>query len=274
MITYIVPFKAGGGTDRSARIISTAAIDNFGQAFHVVNMPGASAVVGWKAMLNRPADGYTLMQSSSTPVIAMLLEEKPPVQPSEIKIACYVGGFRAIVLSRSDSKWKTWEQFKADAKKNPGKITIAGTQSLLMGAISLFEQAGIKVNFVPYESTSAAVADFLGGHVDTISATSSVSVPLIPKQAIALVNASDVPLPAKIKEYKGVPDATSLGYEGMFFPRLIGVHPDTPDPIVDIVSEKMGKLLKDKSVKQLCKKVGEEIIIFRGQKPLPLIRRW
>ena len=53
MITYIVPFKAGGGTDRSARILSTAAIDRFGQPWHVRNMPGASGIVGWKDLLRR-----------------------------------------------------------------------------------------------------------------------------------------------------------------------------------------------------------------------------
>ncbi|MBW1698930.1 MAG: tripartite tricarboxylate transporter substrate binding protein [Deltaproteobacteria bacterium] len=262
MITYIVPFKAGGGTDRTARILSTGAIDHFGQAWHVRNMPGASAIVGWKELLRRPVDGYTIMQSSSTPVIALLLEEPPPLSPFDIKIACYVAGFRSIIVSKPGAEWSSWEKFKAAAKKDPGKITLAGTQSLLMGAAAMFDQAGIKVNFVPYESTGAAVADFLGGHVNCLAATSSTLLPLIPEKATPIVNTSDVPLPEKLKEFKDVPDAKSLGYEGMFFPRWVGVHPDTPDEIVDIISEKMSKLVKDKSVKKLFSKIGEEIIFL------------
>ncbi len=51
MITMIVPFKAGGGGDRWSRVLSTKAIDYFGQPWHVVNFPGAAALVGWKELL-------------------------------------------------------------------------------------------------------------------------------------------------------------------------------------------------------------------------------
>jgi len=259
MIIYVVPFGAGGGTDRLARILSSAAIDNFGQPWHVVNIPGASGIVGWKDVLKKPADGYTILQSSSTPIIALTMEEKPALSPDQIKIACYVAGFRAIVTSKPGTEWSTWEKFKAYAKKNPGKITLAGTMSNLIGAANMFEQAGIQVNFVPYPSTGNAVADFLGGHVDTLAATASTVGPLIPQKGVAVVNTSDVPIPTKVKEFKGVPGAKDLGYKGMFFPRWVGVHPDTPDKIVDLISQKMGKLVKDKSVVRLFKKVGEEI---------------
>lgn len=259
MITYIVPFKAGGGTDRSARILSSATIDHFGQPWHVVNIPGASAIVGWKELLERPADGYTIMQSSSTPVIALLMEEKPPLNPFQIKVACYIAGFRSIVLSKPGTAWSTWGKFKAYAKKNPGKLSLAGTTSLLMGTAFMFDQAGIKVNFVPYPSTGDAVGDFLGGHVDAAAVTASTADTVVPEKAVAVVNTSEVPLPKKMKKFAGVPSAKGLGYKGMFFPRWVGVHPDTPDEIVDVISQKMGSLIKDKSVVKLFGKVGEEI---------------
>jgi tripartite-type tricarboxylate transporter receptor subunit TctC len=260
MITYIVPFKAGGGTDRIARILSTGAIDNFGQAWHVRNIPGASALVGWKELLKRPADGYTIIQGSPTPIISLLKEEKPALKPTDIKIASYVAGFRTIIASKPGTQWSTWEKFKAYARKNPGKITVAGTMSNMIGSANLLSQAGLKVNYVPYESTGTSVADFLGGHVDCLAATASTIAPLIPKKALAVVNTSGVVIPKKKKQFKGVPDAKSLGYEGMFFPRWVGVHPDTPDSLVDTISMKMGKVLKDKSVKRLMSKIGEEIV--------------
>ena len=259
MITWIIPFKAGGGTDRIGRILSIGAIDHFGQAWHVRNIPGASAIVGWKELLKRPADGYTILQGSPTPILSLLMEEKPPIKPTDIKIACYVAGFRSVIASKPDAKWATWDKFKAEAAKNPGKISVAGTMSNLIGAAAFMDQAGIKVNYVSYESTGTAVADFVGGHVDCLAATVSTIDPLIPKNAIAVVNTSEVPIPKKQKGFEGVPDAKGLGYEGMFFPRWIGVHPDTPDPIVDSISEKMGKLLQDPSVLDLFKKLGEEM---------------
>ena len=262
-ITWVVPFKAGGGTDRWARVMSSVAIDHFGQAWHVVNIPGASGIVGWKDVLGKPADGYNILQGSPTPVIGLLKEEKPPLSPSDIKICCYVSAFRSILLSKPDAPWATWEGLKTYVEANPGKLTIGGTESLVMGQQFMLGQAGIadKVIFVPYASTGDTVADFIGGHIDTAAGTSAVGVPLIPEEAVAVVNTSGLALTPKA--YEGVPSAKDLGYEGLSFPRWIGVHPDTPDEIADFISEKMGSLLEDPVVVGLMvKKLGEEIIFI------------
>jgi len=260
MITYIAVFKAGGGTDRWARIMSSAAIDSFGQPWHVVNIPGADGIVGWREALKKPSDGYTLVQGSSSPVIALLKEENPPISPYKIKIVCYVSAFRAILVSKPGKPWSTWDGLKSYAKKNPGKLTYGGTTSLSMGVANLLHQAGIKLTQVPYSSTSDAVADFLGGHIDLASATFSTVKTIVPEEAVAVVNTSEIPV--KAKGFEKLPTAKDLGYGGMAFPRWVGVHPDTPDEIVNAISEKMGVLLKNKSVKKLIKKVGEEIIFI------------
>jgi len=258
----VVPFKAGGGTDRWARVMSSVAIDHFGQAWHVVNLPGASGIVGWKDVLGKPADGYTILQSSSTPVIALLKEEKPPLSPYDIKIACYVSAFRSTLLSKPGTPWATWEGFKTYVEANPGKLTIGGTESLLMGQKFMLGQAGIadKVTFVPYASTVDTVADFVGGHIHTAALTASIAIGLIPEDGVAVVNTSERPI--KVKEYEGVPTADELGYEGLSFPRWIGVHPDTPDEIADFISEAMGSLLEDTAVVKFMKKLGEEVIFI------------
>lgn len=255
-ITYICVFGAGGGTDRWARIMSSAAIDHFGQPWHVVNIPGASGIVGWREGLKRPADGYTIIQASSTPVIALLREEKPPISPYDIKIVCYVSAFRSILVSKPDAPWATWEGLKDYAEKNPGKLTVGGTTSLLMGQANLFDQAGIEATLVSYDSTADAVADFLGGHINAAAATFSTVQTIVPEEAVAVVNTSEIP----VKGLEEVPNAKDLGYEGMAFPRWVGVHPDTPDERAEFISEKIGEILQDKSVVKLIKKMKEEII--------------
>lgn len=258
MITYVCIFKAGGGTDRWARVMSSGAKDAFGQFWHVINIPGADGIVGWREALKKPADGYTIIQGSSTPVIALLKEEKPPISPLDVKIVCYVSAFRAILVAKPGKPWSTWEGLKNYAKKNPGKLTVGGTTSLLMGQANLFDQAGLKATMVPYDSTGDAVADFLGGHIHLASATFSTVETIVPDEAVAVVNTSEIPV--KKKGFEDLPNAKDLGYDGMAFPRWVGVHPDTSDPIVWTISEKMDNLLKHKSVTRLIKKMGEEII--------------
>jgi len=261
-ITWVAAFGAGGGTDRWARILSMVAIDVLGQATHVRNMPGASGVVAWKYILEQPADGYTIYHASSTPVLGLLSEKDAPFGPEKLKVVAYVSQFRSILMAQPGKEWSDWNSFKSYAKANPGKLSIGGTLSLLLGVAVILEQEGLKVNYVPYSSTGKAMADFVGGHISAGVGTVSTALTLVPAKAVAVLNSSALPLPKKVAKSLGNPPlASKLGYKGAInFPNLVGVHPDTPDEIADLLSKKIGEILAHKSVKRLVKKIGEEII--------------
>ena len=57
----IVPFAPGGATDIQARVLSKELGEQFGQTFVVENRPGASGMIGAEAVVNSPADGYTVL---------------------------------------------------------------------------------------------------------------------------------------------------------------------------------------------------------------------
>ena len=165
-------------------------------------------------------------------------------------------------MAQPGKEWSDWNSFKSYAKANPGKLSIGGTLSLLLGVAVILEQEGLKVNYVPYSSTGKAMADFLGGHVSAGVGTASTALTLVPEKAVAVLNSSGLPLPEKVAKSLGNPPlASKLGYKGAInFPNLVGVHPDTPDEIADLLSKKIGEILAHKSVKRLVKKIGEEII--------------
>ncbi|MDA7949499.1 MAG: tripartite tricarboxylate transporter substrate binding protein [Hyphomicrobiaceae bacterium] len=260
-VTWIVPFKAGGGTDRWARVLSSVSLDVLGQPLRIRNLPGSSAVRGWKYMLEQPADGYTVYQASPTPVIALKREKNPPLKPEQVKIVCFVSAFRNIVLAPPGKPWSTWEGLIKYAKANPGKLTFGATFSELSGTALAFNSAGVKVKLVPYSSTSDAVTDLLGGHIQVAAATESTALTLVPDKAVAILNGTKMPLSEKVsKELGNPPHATALGYKVINFPRWIGVHPDTPDEIVAKLSDKIGEMLKQPSLKKIMGKMGEEII--------------
>jgi tripartite-type tricarboxylate transporter receptor subunit TctC len=260
VITWVVPFGAGGGTDRWGRILSSASFDVFGMAMRVVNKPGASGVVGWKYMLSKKPNGCTILMASPTPIIGLLREKNPPLKTSQVKIVALVSSFRSILLSAPGKPWASLDGLKSYAKKNPGKLTLGGTQSHLLGQTFILNQLGLKVTAVPYSGTGKAVSDFLGGHVNLVAITASSGAGLVPKRASAIINSSNMKISKKLKMFKGLPMAKDAGIKDISFPRWIGVHPDTPDAIADELSVQIGKLLKQKPVKRLIKKIGEEII--------------
>lgn len=261
-IQWIAAFGAGGGTDRWARVLSTVAIDVMGQPVHVRNKPGASGVVAWKYVLEQPADGYTIYHGSSTPVLSLLSEKDAPFGPEKLKVVAYISEFRSILMAQPGKEWSSWDGFKAYAKANPGKISIGGTLSLLLGVAVVLDSEGLKVTYVPYSSTGKAMADFVGGHISAGVGTASTALTLVPDKAVAVLNASSLALEDKVAKKLGNPPlASALGYKrAIAFPNLIGVHPDTPDAIADTLSVKIGEMLKQKSVVNMVGKMGEEII--------------
>lgn len=269
-ITWIAPFGAGGGSDRWSRTLSSVAFDVMDQAMRVRNIPGASATVGWKEMLQRPADGHTVMLSSLTPIIALTTEPNAPFEPEAAKVVAFISAFRAIVLVKPDTEWSDWDSFVTYAKANPGKITLGSTFSEMVGAQLAFESEGIDVNLIPYDSTSDSVTDFLGGHIDAIGVTESTALNMVPEEAIALINVTTLPLSEEVAEKLGnPPHAAELGYETINFPRWVGVHPDTPDEIVVKLSELVGKMLEQESVTRMTGKMGEEIIFVPHDEAQP-----
>lgn len=264
-IRTIVPFGAGGGTDRWARVMSSGAFDVFGHGMHVQNRGGAGGTIGWKYMLDQKADGHAIALASPTPVMAALIEKNPPFDPADVKIAAYYSVMKPTLVGPKDKPYSTWDGLVAYLKdSNNKKLTIGGTMTQLLGPASLLAQLGLerRVILVPYSGTGKAVNDYLGGHIHLVNVTTSTATGLAKDHAI-IVNSTDLDYPKKAAKAMGpVPNAKSLGLTPFNPPRFVAMHPDTPDAQVKVMGEKIGELLKNKSVARLIGKLGEDVVFI------------
>jgi len=268
VVETIVPFGAGGGTDRWARVMASGGFDVFSHGMRVQNRGGASGTVGWKYMLEQGADGNTILLGSPTPVIAALLEKKPPFDPADVKIVAYYSVMKPTLMAPKGKPYSTWKGLVKYLKSGGRKLTMAGTITQTMGPATLLNQLGLldHVVLVTYSGTGKAVNDFLGGHVDLVAVTTSTALTLSDR-ATAVVNASDLDYSKKDKKKLGaVPNAKTLGLKAFDPPRFIAMAPGTPDKQVAMMSEKIGKLLAIKSVAKLIGKLGEEIVFLPHDK--------
>ena len=265
-VNWIVPFSPGGGADRWSRVLSSVALDVVDQPLRIRNLPGASGTKGWGHMLAQPADGHTVLIASPTPVIELMKARDPVINPSNVKIVCFISAFNAILMARPNRPWSTWSDLVSYAKANPGKLKMGMTYSDLVGAALSLRGAGANAKLIPYASTSTAVTDMLGGKLDVTSGTPSTALSLYPNQVSTLLNATRRPLPENISEQLGhPPHAVDLGYPAINYPRWIGVHPDTPDEIVAELSQKIGSMLSQRSLKTIMGRLGEDIIFTPHQ---------
>lgn len=260
-INWVIPFGAGGGSDRLSRMFAAEAEHHFGGAsLNVENHPGAGAVTGWLHVLRQPADGYTVFNATPTPIITLLSEEDAPVSPDQIEILGYLAAFASVLVVRED-EFPDWDSFVAALKERP--ITIGGTNALLLGAANVIDQAGADAIYVPYGSTGESVTDFLGGHIDVAAVTESTAMTIVPENGLALMNTSSIALPAEVNEALGNPPmASDLGYSGLAFPRWVGMHPDTPEEIKARFAAMFEAAATDPDVQAAFAAAGEPIIFL------------
>ena len=257
-VEWVVPFGPGGGSDRWARIMSSAAIDAFGQAWHVRNRGGEEGRLGWRYMLGKPADGYTVLQGSMTPAIAALRDPDGGLSPEDVKIAAFISSIKTHLIAMPDSGFGSWDELTA-RPPSAAPPRIGGTPAVLLAAATGLDRLGVPTALHIYSGTGDAVSALMAGQVDMAAVSTSTVFSLVGK-ASPVINIGARDNTPAIKEKIGdVPWIGALGAVGIGVPRWVGVHPDTPDEVVERISEGVGKVLADKSVVKLMTKLGEEI---------------
>ena len=91
-------------------------------------------------------------------------------------MACVITDFCAAIAVKSDSPWKTFDEYLAYAKANPGKVSIgnSGYGAIWhLAAVQLEQAAGTTFNHIPFEGAAPAITSLLGGHIDSVCASAA-----------------------------------------------------------------------------------------------------
>jgi tripartite-type tricarboxylate transporter receptor subunit TctC len=181
-INVIVPWAAGGAGDIIARTLSDVAKNELGQPVVVDNKPGAGGNLGTTLILTKPADGYTIGDTSTmTQIVSYytgILDHHPVNDCTHI---LRVAGMLYGLTVRADSKLKTLKDFIEYSKANPQKISLGVpglTSAPRLAMEELSSMAGnLKWTLIPLKGESDTNAALLGGHVDAVA--NSGWVPLV-----------------------------------------------------------------------------------------------
>ena len=171
-ITMIVPFPAGGGTDVVARVLADRLSIAMKARFVVENRPGGGGSVGYMAAVRTPADGSTVMLTSSSITTMPFLYPNKGYDPQrELTPVTLIGFGPSLVCAGPHVPVKTLRDLVDLAKAKPGQLTCASDgvgSSLHLSAELLKKLAHIDVKHVPYKGAALATSDLLGGRVDLI----------------------------------------------------------------------------------------------------------
>lgn len=211
-ITLIVPWPAGGSTDRHMRAVAQEASKELGQPVVVENRPGAGGTLGPSSMASAKPDGYTISQFPLG-MLRMPHMQKTSYHPIEdFTFIMGLSGYLFGVAVPADSPFKTFDEYIDAARQNPGKIDygstgIGSSPHLLMEEIAL--NTGIELVHVPYKGNADMQQAVLGGHIMAQSDAAGWAQFVDSGRMRLLVTFG----PERTKRWPDVPTAKELGYK-------------------------------------------------------------
>ena len=234
-VRIIVGFAPGGAPDIAARLLAQWLSERLGQQFIIENRPGAGGNIATEAVVQAPADGYTLLLINiSNAVNATLYQKLNYNFIRDIAPVASISHENYGMEVHPTFAAKTVSEFIAYAKANPGKLNMAspgnGTGPHMAG--ELFKiMAGVDMVHVPYRGSPPALTDLLAGQVQMMFSPLSSSIEYVRAgklRALAVTTAtrSDV-LPDIPTVGEFVPGYAASGWFG------IGAPAKTPGVIVD-----------------------------------------
>lgn len=175
-IELVVPYPAGGSTDLAARSIAKGAEQVLGQPIIIINKGGGGGVVGMSYVAMAKNDGYTLGLLPPAVFNAYYMVDIPFIPIEAFTPIMSLGGWYSGLFVKSDSPWKTLDEFIQYSKENPGKVKYASagpgtTPQRAMAELGL--KANVKWVHVPYKGDPESIPALLGGHVSAATGTSA-----------------------------------------------------------------------------------------------------
>lgn len=252
-VRIIVPTAAGSGSDLVTRALAQKLAEVWKQPVTVDNRAGASGIIGVEAAVRAPADGYTLLLSSASPVtINPMIFKKLSYDPQKgLTPVSLVGIGPAALLINGATPAQNLREFVALAKAKPRQLSYGsfglGTGGHL-GLEAFCQAAGIEMIHVPYKGTAPAVADLIGGQITAVLtdlATAQSQVKSGKLRALAING------PARSPLLPEVPTFTEQGYpgvEGTYARFALFAPAGTPQAVVDKVSADTVAALKNPEV--------------------------
>lgn len=247
-ITLIVPFPAGGSTDRHLRIVAQDASKKLGQPVVVENRPGAGGTLGPATMAqSAKPDGYTI---SLYPLgmLRMPYMQKTTWHPiNDFTFIVGLSGYTFGFTVRSDSPFKTFNEYIEAARKAPGTIDygstgIGSSPHLLLEEVAI--NAKVKLNHVPFRGNADMQQALLGGHVMAQSDATGWDQFVDSGRMRLLVTFGD----QRTTRWPDVPTAKELGYGAVSVSPYGLAGPAGMDPaVVKILQDAFKAALFDKA---------------------------
>jgi tripartite-type tricarboxylate transporter receptor subunit TctC len=249
-VTFVVPFAAGGPTDKVARDLAEAMRKTLGGNIIVDNRAGAGGTLGATYVAQAKPDGHTLLLwhigIATSPALYRNLKFKPL---EDFEYLGLINEVPMTLIGRPNLPPNTYPELVKWLNENKGKVNLAnaglGAASHLCGLLFM-SQLKIDMTTVPYKGTSPAMTDLIGGQVDIMCDQTTNTTPQIAGgkvKAYAVTTTKRLTTP----ELRNLPTLDESGLKGFDVSIWHGLYAPkgTPKPVLDKLNAALKEALKD-----------------------------
>jgi tripartite-type tricarboxylate transporter receptor subunit TctC len=272
-ITFVVPFTAGGPTDRVARDLAEAMRKHLGGATIVVdNAAGAGGSIGANKVAKANADGYTLLvHHIGMATMPTLVRNIPFKVESDFEYLGMINDVPMTVIARPTLPANNYKELVGWVNQNKGKINLGnagiGSASHLCGL--LFQSAlQVDMTAVPYKGTAPALADLIGGQIDLLcDQTTNTTAQIEGKKvkAFAVTTPKRLTTPAlkdlPTLEESGLKNFQVTIFHGLYAPK------GTPADVQKKLNDALKAALKDADFVKKQEGLGAVVVSDRRTEP-------
>ncbi len=252
-VEIVCPWGAGGGADTTVRQFATLLEKELGTSVVVNNVTGAGGVSGVQYATQQPADGYTWLMCTPSPMLAQISGATDFDVYGSIKPVCNMVWDCNIFVTGKNSPYNNYQELIDYVNANPGSVQ-CGVMSLtgLDGACVSAAFEG-KIEAVGYSEGSQLNSDLIGGHVGLACVG--------PAEVLAMVQSGDIkPIMActekrlTISEYANTECAGELGVDCYYGPyRGIFCKTDMPENAIKAMEAAAEKVVNGQEFQDWCK---------------------
>ena len=248
-VTLVIPYPVGGGVDTVGRVIAGRLTAALGHQVVVENRPGAGSVIGTRAAVKAPPDGYTLLMITTG--LSLVANPGYDVAKDFAPIGT-IASIPIVVMAHPSVPVKSLSDVIALAKKEPGKVTIGSPPPPTLnyfGAEQFKAMTGIDVSIVTYKGTGPLTNDLVGGHVMLAFNTLP---PAIGNIQAGKLNAIAVAAPERLAAIPDVPTAAEAGLPGLDVVLYYGLAAPagTPRPIIERLNKELRAIVTSDEFKK------------------------
>ena len=262
-VRVLLPFPAGGAVDIVARVTIGKIAEDLGQAFVIENKSGAGGIVATDAAAKATPDGYTLLIATPNHTINAALQTSLPYDAERDLIPVSVlAEVPEVLVSYPAAPFKTFAEFVAYAKKNPGKLDYAsagiGTLPHMTMEL-LLRRVGVQVAHIPYRGAAPAMTDLLSGVVQLKLDTYATSHGQVDAGGLRMLGIASSHRSALMPDIPTIAELGLPGYEGILWIGLMAPA-GTPQAVIDRLAAASAKAANSPDLVERLQRDGVDLI--------------